>query len=92
MEARGDWRKFLATIPIIIFSLVYQDLVSGGLFSWLKVESYCYENKVEYRAWNPFISKLAADILGGVDHVWYRSYLSGAISSERTMYISPLKG
>ncbi|XP_065852623.1 rRNA 2'-O-methyltransferase fibrillarin 1-like isoform X2 [Euphorbia lathyris] len=79
MEARGDWRKFLATIPIIIFSLVYQDLVSD-------------ENKVEYRAWNPFISKLAADILGGVDHVWYRSYLSGAISSERTMYISPLKG
>ena len=26
--------------------------------------------KVEYRVWNPFRSKLAAAILGGVDDVW----------------------
>lgn len=26
--------------------------------------------KVEYRVWNPFRSKLAAAILGGVDEIW----------------------
>ena len=26
--------------------------------------------KLEYRVWNPFRSKLAAAILGGVDHIW----------------------
>ncbi|RRT35248.1 hypothetical protein B296_00050659, partial [Ensete ventricosum] len=26
--------------------------------------------KVEYRVWNPFRSKLAAAILGGVDNIW----------------------
>ncbi|OAY75777.1 putative mediator of RNA polymerase II transcription subunit 36b [Ananas comosus] len=27
-------------------------------------------SKVEYRVWNPFRSKLAAAILGGVDNIW----------------------
>lgn len=26
--------------------------------------------KVEYRVWNPFRSKLAAAVLGGVDNIW----------------------
>ena len=26
--------------------------------------------KVEYRVWNPFRSKLASAILGGVDNIW----------------------
>ena len=26
--------------------------------------------KLEYRVWNPFRSKLAAAILGGVDEIW----------------------
>ena len=26
--------------------------------------------KVEYRVWNPFRSKLAAAILGGVENIW----------------------
>lgn len=26
--------------------------------------------KVEYRVWNPFRSKLAAAIIGGVDEIW----------------------
>ncbi|RLN37527.1 hypothetical protein BBJ28_00027066, partial [Nothophytophthora sp. Chile5] len=26
--------------------------------------------KVEYRVWNPFRSKIAAAILGGVDNIW----------------------
>ena len=31
--------------------------------------------KVEYRVWNPFRSKLAAAILGGVDNIWIVSVL-----------------
>lgn len=30
------------------------------------------EEKVEYRVWNPFRSKLAAGILGGLDHIHVR--------------------
>lgn len=30
--------------------------------------------KVEYRVWNPFRSKLAAAVLGGVDNIWIVSY------------------
>ena len=39
------------------------------LMKWL-----CLQNedgtKTEYRVWNPFRSKLAAAILGGVDNIW----------------------
>ncbi|KAL9663644.1 hypothetical protein QQ045_019035 [Rhodiola kirilowii] len=31
--------------------------------------------KTEYRVWNPFRSKLAAAILGGVDNIWIVSFL-----------------
>lgn len=31
--------------------------------------------KIEYRVWNPFRSKLAAAILGGVDEIWIVSFL-----------------
>ncbi|CAI5726320.1 unnamed protein product [Peronospora destructor] len=39
--------------------------------------------KVEYRVWNPFRSKIAAAILGGVDNIWITPgakvlYLGGA--------------
>lgn len=32
-------------------------------------------SKIEYRVWNPFRSKLAAAILGGVDEIWIVSFL-----------------
>lgn len=35
--------------------------------------------KVEYRVWNPFRSKLAAAILGGVDNIWIVSNISSVI-------------
>jgi rRNA 2'-O-methyltransferase fibrillarin len=37
------------------------------------------EEKVEYRVWNPFRSKLAAGILGGLDNI----YVSPSISQIR---------
>ena len=28
--------------------------------------------KIEYRVWNPFRSKIAAAVLGGVDNIWMK--------------------
>ena len=40
----------------------------------LVIKWLCLQNedgtKTEYRVWNPFRSKLAAAILGGVDNIW----------------------
>lgn len=52
--------------------------------------------KVEYRVWNPFRSKLAAAILGGVDNVWIKPgskvlYLGGA-SGTTVSHVSDIVG
>jgi rRNA 2'-O-methyltransferase fibrillarin len=54
------------------------------------------EKKVEYRAWNPFRSKLAAAILGGVDNIHMKPgskvlYL-GAASGTTVSHVSDLVG
>ncbi|KAL8491963.1 hypothetical protein ACS0TY_023531 [Phlomoides rotata] len=51
---------------------------------------------VEYRVWNPFRSKLAAAILGGVDNVWIKPgarvlYL-GAASGTTVSHVSDIVG
>lgn len=42
------------------------------------MNSFFFQNedgtKVEYRVWNPFRSKLAAAIIGGVDEIWIVSF------------------
>jgi fibrillarin-like rRNA methylase len=35
--------------------------------------------KVEYRVWNPFRSKLAAAVLGGVDNIWIVSLFNYSV-------------
>ncbi|EWM30617.1 Fibrillarin, partial [Nannochloropsis gaditana] len=52
--------------------------------------------KLEYRVWNPFRSKLAAAILGGVDHIWMKPgskvlYL-GAASGTTVSHVSDIVG
>lgn len=52
--------------------------------------------KVEYRVWNPFRSKLAAAVLGGVDNIWMKPgskvlYL-GAASGTTVSHVSDLVG
>ncbi|KAL3521553.1 hypothetical protein ACH5RR_019702 [Cinchona calisaya] len=52
--------------------------------------------KVEYRIWNPFRSKLAAGILGGVDDIWIKPgtrvlYL-GAASGTTVSHVSDIVG
>merc|ERR1712216_810005 len=54
------------------------------------------EKKVEYRVWNPFRSKIAAAILGGVDNIWFKPgakvlYL-GAASGTTVSHVSDLVG
>ncbi|KAH7446687.1 hypothetical protein KP509_01G068400 [Ceratopteris richardii] len=53
-------------------------------------------NKLEYRVWNPFRSKLAAAILGGVDNIWIKPgahvlYL-GAASGTTVSHVSDVVG
>ena len=38
-------------------------------------------SKVEYRVWNPFRSKLAAAVPGGVDNIWIVSSLCTSLRS-----------
>ncbi|KAL6541560.1 fibrillarin [Orobanche gracilis] len=52
--------------------------------------------KIEYRVWNPFRSKLAAAILGGVDNIWIKPgarvlYL-GAASGTTVSHVSDIVG
>ncbi|XP_057968367.1 rRNA 2'-O-methyltransferase fibrillarin 2-like [Malania oleifera] len=52
--------------------------------------------KIEYRVWNPFRSKLAAAILGGVDDIWIKPgarvlYL-GAASGTTVSHVSDIVG
>ncbi|PWA60290.1 fibrillarin, S-adenosyl-L-methionine-dependent methyltransferase [Artemisia annua] len=52
--------------------------------------------KVEYHVWNPFRSKLAAAVLGGVDNIWMKPgskvlYL-GAASGTTVSHVSDLVG
>ncbi|XP_025919858.1 rRNA 2'-O-methyltransferase fibrillarin-like, partial [Apteryx rowi] len=54
------------------------------------------DTKVEYRAWNPFRSKLAAAILGGIDQIHIRPgtkvlYL-GAASGTTVSHVSDIVG
>lgn len=52
--------------------------------------------KIEYRVWNPFRSKLAAAVLGGVDHIWIQPgakvlYL-GAAAGTTVSHVSDIVG
>ncbi|XP_020580686.1 mediator of RNA polymerase II transcription subunit 36a-like [Phalaenopsis equestris] len=52
--------------------------------------------KMEYRVWNPFRSKLAAAILGGVDNIWIapgsRVLYLGAASGTTVSHVSDIVG
>lgn len=53
-------------------------------------------SKVEYRVWNPFRSKLAAAVLGGVDHIWIKPkskvlYI-GAAAGTTVSHVSDIVG
>ena len=60
---------------------------------------YCFqagENKTEYRAWNPFRSKLAAAILGGIGEIHMgpgkKVLYLGAASGTTVSHVSDIVG
>ena len=54
------------------------------------------KTKIEYRVWNPFRSKIAAAILGGVDSIWMgpgsKVLYLGAASGTSVSHVSDLVG
>lgn len=54
------------------------------------------KQKVEYRVWNPFRSKIAAAILGGVDNIWIgpgdKVLYLGAASGTTVSHVSDIVG
>ncbi|KAM1054680.1 hypothetical protein ACFX2I_002004 [Malus domestica] len=79
-------------------ALVTKNLVPGEAVYNEKRISVQNEDgtKVEYRIWNPFRSKLAAAILGGVDNIWIKPgakvlYL-GAASGTTVSHVSDIVG
>ncbi|OWK15729.1 FBL [Cervus elaphus hippelaphus] len=74
-------------------ALVTKNLVPGESVYGEKREG---DDKIEYRAWNPFRSKLAAAILGGVDQIHIKPgakvlYL-GAASGTTVSHVSDIVG
>lgn len=78
-------------------SLVTKNLVPGDSVYGEKRISVEDENgKTEYRVWNPFRSKLASAILGGVENTWMEPgckvlYL-GAASGTTVSHVSDIVG
>ncbi|XP_045702778.1 rRNA 2'-O-methyltransferase fibrillarin isoform X1 [Phyllostomus hastatus] len=78
-------------------ALVTKNLVPGeSVYGEKRVSISEGDDKVEYRAWNPFRSKLAAAILGGVDQIHIKPgakvlYL-GAASGTTVSHVSDIVG
>eukprot|EP01018_Ginkgo_biloba_P027294 Gb_33899 [translate_table: standard] len=79
-------------------ALVTKNMVTGESVYGEKRISVQNEDgtKTEYRIWNPFRSKLAAAILGGVDNIWIKPgshvlYL-GAASGTTVSHVSDIVG
>ncbi|VTJ56273.1 Hypothetical predicted protein [Marmota monax] len=78
-------------------ALVTKNLVPGeSVYGEKRVSISEGDDKIEYRAWNPFRSKLAAAILGGVDQIHIKPgakvlYL-GAASGSAVSHVSDIVG
>uniref|UniRef100_A0A3B1IKH1 rRNA 2'-O-methyltransferase fibrillarin n=1 Tax=Astyanax mexicanus TaxID=7994 RepID=A0A3B1IKH1_ASTMX len=78
-------------------ALVTKNMVTGeSVYGEKRISVDEGESKIEYRAWNPFRSKLAAAILGGVDQIHIKPgakvmYL-GAASGTTVSHVSDIVG
>ncbi|XP_014835195.1 PREDICTED: rRNA 2'-O-methyltransferase fibrillarin-like, partial [Poecilia mexicana] len=78
-------------------ALVTKNLVVGeSVYGEKRMSVEDGETKIEYRAWNPFRSKLAAAILGGIDKIHIKPgakvmYL-GAASGTTVSHVSDIVG
>lgn len=93
--ARGGKEDLLATVNLVPGESVYGEK-RISVENTAKNDDGTPTTKVEYRVWNPFRSKLAAGILGGVDSIWMRPgskvlYL-GAASGTSVSHVSDIVG
>lgn len=78
-------------------ALVTRNMVPGeSVYSEKRIVVEGEEGKVEYRVWNPFRSKIAAAILGGIENIWIKPgskvlYL-GAASGTTVSHVSDIVG
>jgi len=78
-------------------ALVTRNLVPGeAVYGEKRIAVEGAEGKVEYRVWNPFRSKIAAAILGGIENIWISPgskvlYL-GAASGTTVSHVSDIVG
>lgn len=77
--------------------LVTKNMVPGvSVYGEKRISVDVPEGKIEYRVWNPFRSKIAAGIMGGLDNIWIKPgskllYL-GAASGTTVSHCSDLVG
>jgi len=78
-------------------ALVTRNMVPGeSVYGEKRITVEGDEGKVEYRVWNPFRSKIAAAILGGIENIWIKPgskvlYL-GAASGTTVSHVSDIVG
>jgi len=78
-------------------ALVTRNLVPGeAVYGEKRIAVEGADGKVEYRVWNPFRSKIAAAILGGIENIWISPgskvlYL-GAASGTTVSHVSDIVG
>jgi len=78
-------------------ALVTKNLVAGeSVYGEKRIAVETQEGKVEYRMWNPFRSKIAAAILGGVENIWIgpgcKVLYLGAASGTTVSHVSDVVG
>jgi rRNA 2'-O-methyltransferase fibrillarin len=78
-------------------ALATKNLVPGeSVYGEKRVVIETEEGKVEYRIWNPFRSKIASAILGGIENIWIKPgskvlYL-GAASGTTVSHVADIVG
>jgi len=78
-------------------ALITKNLVPGeSVYGEKRIAIEEAEGKMEYREWNPFRSKIAASILGGIENIWITPgtkvlYL-GAASGTTVSHVSDIVG
>jgi rRNA 2'-O-methyltransferase fibrillarin len=77
--------------------LVTKNLVPGeSVYGEKRISIDAGEEKVEYRVWNPFRSKLAAGVLGGIDELYIAPGMKvlylGAASGTSVSHVADIVG
>lgn len=78
-------------------ALVTKNMVPGkAVYGEKRITVDAGDDKVEYRVWNPFRSKIAAGVLGGLENIWikpgFKVLYLGAASGTTVSHVSDIVG